>query len=77
MDWSSWFQSVAGGVIDKAAQNRFTQDYDIEKLKLEYLGRYGMYAEGQPMQQPQSGINLSALLIGGAVLVVAVLFLKD
>lgn len=78
MEWGDWFQQVAGGVIDKAASNRWTQDYEIEKLKLQQLGQYGYYTEGQPMQPVGTigGINTNVLILGGVVLL-AVMMLKD
>lgn len=79
MDWSTWFQNVSAGVIDKAAQNRYTQQYEIDRLRLEQLGQLGTYTEGQPLP-PQAGtvagINTSVLIIGGVVLL-AVMLLKD
>lgn len=76
MDWSTWFQNVAGGVVGAAADAKFRQPYEIQKLQLQQLGQLGYYAEGQPVTGQQSGINPAWLLIGGAV-VLAVVLLKD
>ncbi len=76
--WESWFQGVAGSVIDKAASAKFTQPYEIDKLRLQALGDAGYYTEGQAgaLRAPASGIQpVHLLLIGGAVL--AFVLLKD
>lgn len=78
MDWSTWLQNISGSVIGAAADAKYRQPYEIQKLQLQQLGQLGYYNEGQmiPGQQPGAGINPAWLLIGGAVLV-AVLVLKD
>lgn len=81
MDWFTWAQDVAGGVISKAADAKFVQPYEIEKLRLQALGDLGVYTEGQPgTRQPAQPAGLTInpttmLLIGGAVL--AVMMLRD
>jgi hypothetical protein len=76
MEWSDWFQNVAGGVIDKAAAAKYTQPYEIDKLRLQALGQVGYYEEGQAgtaATAAQPGLfgmsqGATVLLIGGAVL---------
>lgn len=78
MTWESWFQDVAGSVINKAAEAKWRQPYEIDRLRLEALGSLGTYTEGQPMQNAQTRGGMSdgtILLIGAAV--VAVLMLRD
>jgi hypothetical protein len=78
--WETWFQGVAGSVINKAADAKYTQNYEIERLRLEALGDMGYYAEGQPGTIRQTGtvagIPTGTLLLIGAA-VVAVMLLKD
>lgn len=80
MDWSDWLQDIGGSVIEKAAEARYVQPYEIQRLQLTALGSMGTYQEGQPGVQQPAGFNLGrmggALLIGGAVLL-AVVLLKD
>lgn len=77
MDWSSWFQNVSAGVIGAAADAKYRQPYEIQKLQLQQLGALGYFNEGMPMNaQQQGGINTTWLLLGGALLV-AVVLLKD
>lgn len=78
MNWETWFQDVAGSVINKAADAKFSQPYEIDRMRLQALGETGYYTEGQAMAKGGAigGISPTVLLIGGAVLV-AVLLLKD
>lgn len=78
MNWETWFQDVAGSVINKAADAKFSQPYEIDRLRLQALGETGYYTEGQAMSKAVgvAGISPTVLLIGGAILV-AVLVLKD
>lgn len=76
MDWSSWFQQVAGNTINAATEAQFRQPYEIQKLQLQQQGPYGPYVEGQAMPGTVGGINTTWLLLGGALLV-AVVLLKD
>lgn len=78
MNWETWFQDVAGSVINKAADAKFSQPYEIDRLRLQALGETGYYTEGQAMSKDGgvAGISPTVLLIGGAILV-AVLVLKD
>lgn len=72
--WESWIQGVAGNVIGKAADAKYSQNYELQRLRLQALGDMGYYAEGQPGVIRQSGTVAgiptgTLLLIGGAVLV--------
>lgn len=79
--WESWFQGVAGSVIDKAAAAKYTQPYEIDRLRLEALGETGYYTEGQAASTAQNaglfgmGQGGTVLLIGGVLL--AFVLLKD
>lgn len=81
MSWSDFLQDAGKTVISKWSDKEFTQDYEIERLRLQALGQNGYYNEGQPgtgrVQAPETmlgGVTMSpGLLIGGAVLLVAVL----
>lgn len=75
MAWEQWFQDVGASVINKAADAKFTQPYEIDRLRLEALGELGPYTEGQAQTRQDAGINPTWLLIGAAV--VAVLMLRD
>lgn len=83
MSWEQWFQDVSGSVINKAAEAKFVQPYEIDKLRIQALGELGLYAEGQPgtgaVQQRPGLFGLSqqatVLLIGGGLL--AFLMMKD
>jgi hypothetical protein len=78
MDWSTWFQNVAGSVIDKAATAKYQQPYEIDRLRLQALGEGGFYTEGQPgARAPVGGMNPGTLLLIGGGLLVAFLVLKD
>lgn len=77
MDWSTWLQGIGTSVIGAAADAKYRQPYEIQKLQLQQLGQLGPYTEGQPMGGgAMGGINPAWLLIGGALLV-AVLIIKD
>lgn len=80
MEWSDWFQQQAGNILGAAAQAKYVQPYEVQKLRLQALGEAGIYEEGQPgTQRPGggiAGISPSMLLIGGAV-ILAVVLLKD
>ncbi len=76
--WESWIQSIGSKVADVAA-NRQTgnQNYELERLKLQALGQYGYYTEGQTgMRVNGMGISSGTLLLLGAGLL-AVMLLKD
>ncbi len=78
-DWGTWFQGVASKVIGAAADAKYSQPYEIQRLRIQALGADGIYTEGQPgYLQGGSGQGFNAtglLLIGGAVLLV--MMLKD
>lgn len=46
-DWGAWIQRVGESVINKAADAKYNQPYQIESLKLKALGDAGYYQEGQ------------------------------
>ncbi|WP_395137274.1 hypothetical protein [Schlegelella aquatica] len=74
MDWSTWIQQVGSGLIDKYADSKWRQPYEIQKLQMEALGQMGYYREGQPSSPQQGSISPTMLLlIGGAVLVVVLM----
>lgn len=80
MAWEDWFQDVAGSVVKSAADAKFTQPYEIQKLQLQALGQLGMYNEGKPQAVASPGLlgmsqGATVLLIAGALL--AVYMLKD
>lgn len=72
--WETWIQDQAGSLLQKAADAKFTQPYEIDRLRLQALGDLGTYTEGQPNTVPanQAGAfglsNGALLLIGGGVL---------
>ena len=77
--WEQWIQTVAGGVISVASAAKFTQPYEIDKLRLQALGSLGVYTEGQPQAVAPAGLfgmSQGALLLIG-VAVVAVFALRD
>jgi hypothetical protein len=78
--WESWIQGVAGNVIGKAADAQYSNDYELQRLRLQALGQMGYYQEGQPGVIRTTGTvagfpTSTLLLIGGAVLVF--MMLKD
>lgn len=70
MSWDTWIQDVAGSVIGKAADAKYSQPYEIERLRLQALGSTGYYTEGQAgiKAGAQPAVSGTVLLIGGAVL---------
>lgn len=58
------------------AQNK-TQDYEIQKLRIQALGQYGMYDEGQPIRGTVAGVNSSTLLLLAGAAVVAYMLAKN
>lgn len=79
MAWESWIQEQAGSILQKAADAKFTQPYEIDRLRLQALGQLGPYTEGEPQGTAQAGAlgmsNGALLLIGVGLL--AVLMLRD
>jgi hypothetical protein len=72
--WESWFQGVAGKVIGAAADAKYSQPYEIDKLRIQALGDMGYYNEGQAGTIRQAGTVAgiptgTLLLIGGIALV--------
>ncbi len=78
--WETWIQGIGSKVIGSAADAKFSQPYDIQKLRLQQLGAYGLYNEGQPGMVRYGagigGISTGTLLLLGAGLL-AVMLLKD
>lgn len=77
--WETWIQGIGSKVIGSAADAKYSQPYDIQKLQLQQLGQYGFYAEGQPGAMrfgTMGGISSGTLLLLGAGLL-AVMLLKD
>ena len=74
MDWSDWVQDVAGSVIKSAADSKYVQPYEVQKLRLQALGDLGPYTEGEPQRQAAlGGISPTLLLLGGAALLFVML----
>lgn len=77
--WESWIQSIGSKVADVAAANQAgDQKYELERLKLQALGQYGYYTEGQTGLRAANGMGISSgtlLLLGAGLL--AVMLLKD
>lgn len=71
--WETWIQGVGSKLIGSAADAKFSQPYEIQKLRLQALGDMGYYTEGQAgMIRPGTVGGISSgtlLLIGGALLV--------
>lgn len=70
MSWENWIQDVGGSVIKSAAESKFQQPYEIDKLKLQALGQNGVYTEGKAQSAaPAGGLTITPgmLLLGGAV----------
>lgn len=77
--WEDWIQNVGGKVIGAAADAKYQQPYEVQRLRIEALGDAGYYAEGQAgtvRQSGAAGLSPTMLLLGGAVLL-AVVLLKD
>jgi hypothetical protein len=73
MDWSEWAQQVGGGLINRYADNRWVQPYEIQKMQLQALGQMGYYQEGQAsINVGRNGLAISPgiLLIGAMVMFV-------
>jgi hypothetical protein len=71
--WESWFQGVAGKAIGSAVDAKYSQPYEIDKLRIQALGDMGYYNEGQAGTIRKAGTiagipSGTLLLIGGAVL---------
>lgn len=76
--WEDWIQDVGKTVIGAAADAKYTQPYEVQKLRLQALGEAGIYDEGQAGAYRQAGgiagmSPSTLLLIGGAVLLVVLL----
>jgi hypothetical protein len=81
MEWGDWFQGVAGSVIDRAAQAKYVQPYEIDKLRLQALGDMGYYTEGAPVTGAQQGtavVGISPpMIMMMAAGLVLVMMMKD
>ena len=78
-DWQEWFQDVAGSVVKSAANAKYNQPYEIQKLQLQALGANGLvYPEGQPATVASAPVfNMTTMLIIGGVVLAAALLLRD
>ncbi|WP_302172873.1 hypothetical protein [uncultured Hydrogenophaga sp.] len=78
MSWEQWFQDVAGSVVKTAADAKFTQPYEIQRLQLQALGQNGLYyPEGRPATVAGPVISSGTLLLIGGAVLVAVLLTRD
>lgn len=81
MEWGDWFQGVAGSVIDRAAQAKYVQPYEIDKMRLQALGDMGYYTEGVPVTGAQQGtavVGISPpMIMMMAAGLVLVMMMKD
>ena len=71
MDWSDWAQSVSGSLLNKYADSKLVQPYEIQKLQRQALGQMGYYNEGQAtISAGRNGLQISPgiLLIGAVVM---------
>lgn len=80
MDWSEWAQNVGGNLLNKAAEAKWVQPYETEKMRLQALGQAGYYTEGQraPTAPAKPGVvagisNQTLMLIGAGVVAVLLL----
>lgn len=76
MDWSTWVQSVSGGLIDKWGSAQFVQPYEVQKMQMQALGQLGYFNEGQAgLVANRNGLQISPglLMIGGIVLLVVMM----
>lgn len=77
-DWSDWVQDVSKNVISLAANAKYQQPYEVEKMRLQALSDSGMlYQEGQPAQYPVQGTIPANWLVLGGLVILAVVLLKD
>lgn len=81
MDWGQWVQQQAGGLLDAYTYKRQVEAY-TDAMRLQALGEQGYYVEGQrgavsPVPgRAVAGIPSEVLLIGGVVLVAALVLGK-
>lgn len=75
MDFGDWAQQVSGSLINKYADNKLVQPYEIQKMQLQALGQLGMYQEGQAsINAGRQGLTISpTLLLIGAVAVIVIM----
>lgn len=81
--WEEWVQQVGGDVVNKWATKEYAQPN--QQMQLGALGQNGYYVEGTPgvVRTPNSvtqpgGMTTPVMLgLGVALLLVAVLVLKD
>ncbi|WP_151446722.1 hypothetical protein [Lacisediminimonas profundi] len=77
--WSEWLQGAAKdalGAYAGAYTTRSSQNYELQRLRIQALGADGaLYNEGQPRLPSVAGVNTSTLLLlAGAA---AVLFMMS
>lgn len=75
MDWGDWAQQVSGSLLNKYADSKLVQPYEIQKMQLQALGQLGMYQEGQAsVTAGRQGLTISpTLLLIGAVAVIVIM----
>lgn len=81
MSWEEFLQDAGKTIINKWSDQQYTQDYELQRLRLQALGQTGYYNEGQPgvgqLTAPATLASMkTALLIGGGVLVLVLLLRK-
>lgn len=76
MEWGDWFQDIAGKYATSAIDDRYNNQFTLDKMRLQALGPLGaIYNEGQPGTvtgnvQAAGSIPTSWLLIGAVIAVV-------
>lgn len=80
MAWEEWIQDVGKDVIGKWSEREYTQDYNLQAMRLQALGEMGLYTEGQAgtgvIQRANAGGIAPGLLIMGGVLIVGLLIMR-
>lgn len=77
--WEEWIQGVGQTVVEGYAAQQSasqTQNYELQKLKIEALGQAGLYTEGQAGVRPATASGTTALMIAAAVLL-GFMMMKD
>lgn len=81
MSWQEWIQDVGKDVIGKWSEREYTQDYELNRLRLQALGEAGFYEEGQPGVARAAASAAKSLPVGwivmGAVVLVGVVMLTQ
>jgi len=74
-NWESWFQGVASKWAGSAIDDRYNNQFTLQKMQLQALGPFGqLYNEGSPAMPGQTTVQgtipTSWLLIGGIIALV-------